>query len=95
MHDIDSNSDPFWEKTASDYFVGLALYLFDNAKSEEINLNSIFNLSNDIFKDDNKYDKLIMNSLDKSSSTYQFLSGTLFSPKETSGGLLLEKNYLV
>ena len=88
MHDIDSTSDPFWEKTASDYFVGLALYLFDNAKSEEINLNSIFNLSNDIFKDDKKYDKLIMNSLDKSSSTYQFLSGTLFSPKETSGGII-------
>ena len=88
MHDIDSTSDPFWEKTAGDYFVGLALYLFDNAKSEEINLNSIFNLSNDIFKDEKGYDKLIMNSLDKSSSTYQFLSGTLFSPKETSGGII-------
>lgn len=88
MYDNNSNSDPFWEKSASDYFVGLALFLFDNAKREEINLNSIFNLSNDIFKDVKEYDKLIMNSLNKSSSTYQFLSGTLFSPKETSGGII-------
>jgi type IV secretion system protein VirD4 len=34
-------TDPFWEKTSADYFTGLALGLFEDAKKEEINLNSI------------------------------------------------------
>ena len=36
-----ASKDPFWEKTASDFFVGLALGLFEDAKPEEININSI------------------------------------------------------
>ena len=31
--------DPFWENSASDYFAGVALGLFQDAKEEEINLN--------------------------------------------------------
>ena len=38
--DSTNNNDPFWQKTAADYFTGLALGLFEDAKSEdEINLN--------------------------------------------------------
>ena len=33
--------DPFWEKSASDYFAGVTLGLFEDAKEEEVNLNSI------------------------------------------------------
>lgn len=33
--------DPFWEKGAAGYFVGLTLALFEDAKPSEINLNSI------------------------------------------------------
>ena len=33
--------DPFWENTSADYFAGLACALFEDAKEEEINLNSI------------------------------------------------------
>ena len=36
-----ANKDPFWEKTSADYFSGLALGLFEDAKEEEININSI------------------------------------------------------
>ena len=32
------NQDPFWEKTSADYFCGLSLGLFEDAKEEEINL---------------------------------------------------------
>src|SRR5699024_11804387 len=35
-----SESD-FWEKSAADYFSGLALGLFEDAKEREVNLNSI------------------------------------------------------
>lgn len=88
MHDDNDNADIFWEKTSIDYFVGLALYLFENAKEKEINLNSLFSLSNDIFNAKKDYSKLIMESLDKHSSTYQFLSSTLFAPEETRGGII-------
>ena len=33
--------DPFWEKTSADYFSGVALGLFEDAKPDEININSI------------------------------------------------------
>lgn len=36
-----STADPFWTNTSADYFTGLALGLFEDAKEEEINLNSI------------------------------------------------------
>ena len=36
-----SSGDPFWEKTAADYFTGLALGLFEDATPEQVNLNSI------------------------------------------------------
>lgn len=35
--DLKEMSDPFWTNSVIDYFTGLALYLFENAKSEEIN----------------------------------------------------------
>ena len=35
------NQDPFWENTSADYFAGLAFALFQDAKEEEININSI------------------------------------------------------
>ena len=39
--DSNKNADPFWEKTSADYFSGVALGLFEDAKPEEININSI------------------------------------------------------
>lgn len=88
IHDNDDNSDIFWENTSIDYFVGLALYLFEKAMENEVNLNSLFYLSNDIFNGKNDYSKHIMEELNKYSSTYQFLSNTLFAPAETRGGII-------
>ncbi len=39
--DPNNRQEPFWENTASNFFTGLALGLFDDAKEEEININSI------------------------------------------------------
>jgi len=49
LEDISSNilidpkntNDPFWEKSAADYFSGLALGLFEDAKENEVNISSI------------------------------------------------------
>ncbi len=41
LHDEKNKDDPFWEATSADYFTGCALGLFEDAKEEEINLNSI------------------------------------------------------
>ena len=41
LYDENNKADPFWEKTAADYFSGIALGLFEDAKPDEININSI------------------------------------------------------
>ncbi len=39
--DSNANADPFWEKTSADYFSGVTLGLFEDAKEDEININSV------------------------------------------------------
>jgi len=39
--DSNANADPFWEKTSADYFSGVTLGLFEDAKENEININSV------------------------------------------------------
>ena len=85
LHDSNDTSDIFWENTAIEYFIGLVLYLFDHAKKEEINLNSVFALSTQINDNNEKF----IDSLDKNSSTYQYLSNTLTAPSETKPGIVL------
>lgn len=88
LHDCNDNSDIFWENTAIEYFVGLALYLFDNAKEEEINLRNITSLSEQI----NNSKEEIINKIDRSSSTYQYLFNTLGTANETKAGILVTFN---
>lgn len=84
------NSDPFWTNSTIDYFTGLALYLFENAKEEEINLNSIYTLSNSINSSSGKlsYVDIFMSKLDHNSNVYFNLSGTLLAPTETRGSIV-------
>lgn len=84
--DNDKNIDSFWINSTIDYFTGLALYLFENANEDEIHLNSIFALSNSI-SDEVKL-KSFLEKLDKNSSIYYNVSGTLTAPMETRGGIL-------
>jgi type IV secretion system protein VirD4 len=90
LQDANNKNDPFWEKSASDYFSGLALGLFQDAKEEEVNLNSI-NLMSTVGEERfgtshyiNEYFRL----KGESSSAYVLASGTINSPSDTKGGIL-------
>lgn len=84
------NSDPFWSISATQYFVGITLYLFEHATEEEINFNSIYDITclGEEKKDDKTYFQHILGSLDRTSPAYINLSGTLSSPPETRGGIM-------
>ena len=83
--------DPFWEKSASDYFSGCALGLFEDAKEEQVNLNSI-NLMTTVgeekFGPGSTYIKEYFTMKGEQSSPYVFASNTINSPTETKGGIL-------
>ena len=84
------NADPFWEKTAADYFSGLALGLFEDAKEDEININSISLMSTsgeDKFGG-SLYIKEYFNAKDPSSAAYINASATVNAPNETKGSIL-------
>ncbi len=86
------SADPFWENTSADYFAGLALALFDDAKEEEINLNSI-NLMTTVGEEKIKgtntvYMKEYFSTKDQSSPAYVNVSSTLMAPPETKGSIL-------
>ena len=83
LHDSNDNSDIFWENTAIEYFVGLVLYLFDKAKEDEINLNSVVSLSEQI----NNSKENIIDTIERNSSTYQYLFNTLGTAPETKAGI--------
>lgn len=90
LQDPNNKNDPFWEKSAADYFSGLAMGLFQDAKEEEVNLNSI-NLMSTVGEERfgashyiNEYFKM----KGESSSAYILASGTINSPSDTKGGIL-------
>ena len=71
--------DPFWTISCIDLATGTALYLLENNK--ELTLKEIYKTAQILTKDDLK-------ELDKTSSTYCFLTGTLSAPEETKGSIL-------
>ena len=86
------NADPFWEKSAADYFTGLALGLFEDATEEQINLNSM-NLMSNLGEErfggpNNNYIKEYFNSKDPARPAYVNASGTVFSAEDTKQGVL-------
>lgn len=80
---FNTSIDPFWNKSATSLFIGLSLYLFDNAKEEEINISSLLNLVSE-------FDKLSeeVKKYDKTSPTYINLSNIILAPNETKGSIL-------
>ena len=78
--------DSFWTNSTIDYFTGLTLYLFENASYEELNLNSIHSLANEL--SDETMASNFLKKLDKNSTIYYNLSGTLKAPSETKGGII-------
>ena len=84
------NADPFWEKTSADYFSGLALGLFEDAKEEEININSI-SLMSTIGEEKcggSTYIKEYFNTKDPTGAAYINASSTVLAPSDTKGSIL-------
>lgn len=85
------NTDPFWERSASNYFSGLVLALFEDASEKEINLNSVINMSEkgqEKFGINSNYIKEYFALKDKTNISYTSASGTVNAPNETRGGIL-------
>ena len=84
-------NDPFWEKSASDYFSGCALGLLEDAKESEVNLNSI-NFMTTVGEEKSGPGSTLIKDYftmkGESSSPYVFASNTINSPTETKGGIL-------
>ena len=88
--DSNKNADPFWEKTSADYFSGVALGLFEDAKEEEININSI-SLVTTVGEEKfggSTYIKEYFNGKDPNSAAAINASGTVMAPSETKGSIL-------
>lgn len=84
------NADPFWEKTSADYFSGVALGLFEDAKPEEININSI-SLATTIGEEKfggSTYIKEYFAGKDPSGAASINASSTIMAPSETKGSIL-------
>lgn len=82
--------DPFWTSTASDFFTGVSLALFEDAKEDEINLNSIDYMFRGIDKRNGNVDYLTdyFETKDILSKPYVFASSTFLAPKETRESIL-------
>ena len=92
LYEEKSSGDPFWEKTAADYFTGLALGLFEDGEPEQINLNSL-NLMSSLGEErfggpNNNYIKEYFNGKDPSKPAYINASGTVFTADETKQGII-------
>lgn len=86
----DSTADPFWSLTASDFYTGIVLGLFEDGKKEEINLNSVNLMFDGI---NNKYGisdyvTQYFKLKNPGSQPYVFASTTFSAPKETKGSIV-------
>jgi len=82
--------DPFWENTSADYFAGLCLALFEDAKEEEINLNTI-NVMTTVGEEKigaSTYMKEYFSDKNQASPAYINVASTLMAPTETKGSIL-------
>ena len=88
--DPNNKAEPFWEQTASNFFTGLSLGLFDDASEEEININSI-NMMAEVGEDrfgSSNYIKEYFKSKGELSPAYIAAASCINAPNETRGGIM-------
>ena len=88
--DPNNKAEPFWEQTASNFFTGLSLGLFDDATEEEININSI-NMMAEVGEDrvgSSNYIKEYFKSKGELSPAYIAAASCVNAPNETRGGIM-------
>lgn len=80
----------FWQKSAADYFSGLTMGLFMDAKEKEVNLNSInfMSIVGEERRGTKTYIQEYFNLKGEASPAYIFASNTINAPNETKGGIL-------
>lgn len=90
LYDEKSQAEPFWEKSSADYFAALAYGLFEDAKEEEVNINSINMMSTvgeERFNTSN-YVKEYFTMKGEISTPYVLAASVINAPAETKGGVL-------
>lgn len=97
LDDLSSNivvdgkaQDPFWQDSAASYLTGLSLAMFEDAKPEEININTV-NLMMTIGDDKygaSTYLKEYFKAKDPASPACVNALGTVMAPNETKGGIV-------
>ena len=88
--DPNNKAEPFWEQTASNFFTGLSLGLFDDATEEEININSI-NMMAEVGEDrfgSSNYIKEYFKAKGELSPAYIAAASCINAPNETRGGIM-------
>ena len=90
IYDEANKSDPFWEKTSADYFSGIALGLFEDAKPEEININSIALVTTQGEEKfgSSTYIKEYFKEKDPNSSAAINAASTIMAPDDTKDSIL-------
>lgn len=82
--------DPYWANTASDFFVGVTLALFEDGASDEINFNSINAIFNGVDKHIGRtdYTTEYLKSKGINSQAYIYSASTIMAPRDTKASIL-------
>lgn len=88
--DPKNTNDPFWERSASDYFSGLALALFEDAKENEVNITSISNMASSGEEKNgiNTFAKDYFTLKGETSAPYEYAKATITAPNDTKSSIL-------
>lgn len=86
------DKDPFWDLSSRDFFVGLALALFEEAKSfSEINLSSIYSMAmaiNDKLGTSNYLNEYLLMKSNKLDYAVSCMYATVTAPAETKSSIM-------
>lgn len=82
--------DPFWQEMATNYYQGVVLGLFEDAKEDEVNLNSInlMTTTGEEKLDDTTLIKKYFALKDQNSASVKYASFVTNAPAVTKGGIL-------
>ena len=90
LKDPNSKAEPFWEDSAADYFSGLTLGLFMDAKPKEVNISSVNYMSalGEERFGPKTYLQDYFTSKGEDSNAYILASNTINAPTDTKGSIL-------
>ena len=86
----EKTDDPFWQNSAADFFTGLIQGLFQDAREEEINLNSVISMltTGEEKYRTSTYIKEYFSTKESNNPAYINAAGTVNAPNETRGSIV-------